>query len=105
MHNGCARDLSRHAASVRLRTTTVAHLPISPAHVLAENPGLIALTVAEIKRVFGLVARPGSPSASSCVGLGGGAGIQGESAGSTNEPASESEPPIDNQVMKYGRPL
>lgn len=45
------------AALARSRTTTLAHPPTSPDDPPPEEPGLIPLTVAEIKRVFNLITR------------------------------------------------
>jgi hypothetical protein len=45
------------AASARPRTSTLARPPISPDDLPPEDPGLIALTVAEVKRVFNLLTR------------------------------------------------
>jgi len=45
------------AALARPRTSTLARPPTSPDDLPLEDPGLIALTVAEIKRVFNLITR------------------------------------------------
>jgi SRSO17 transposase len=45
------------AALARSRTSTLAHPPTSPDDLPPEEPGLIPLTVAEIKRIFNLVTR------------------------------------------------
>jgi SRSO17 transposase len=45
------------AALARPRTSTLARPPISPDDLPPEDPGLIALTVAEVKRVFNLLTR------------------------------------------------
>jgi SRSO17 transposase len=45
------------AASARPRTSTLARPPASPDDLPPEDPGLIALTVAEVKRVFNLLTR------------------------------------------------
>jgi hypothetical protein len=45
------------AALARLRTATLARPPTSPDELPPEDPGLIPLTVAEIKRVFNLITR------------------------------------------------
>lgn len=49
------------AASARPRTSTLARPPTSPHDPPPEDPGLISLTVAEIKRVFNLVTRAWQP--------------------------------------------
>ena len=43
------------AALARPRTSTLARAPTSPDELPPEDPGLIPLTVTEIKRVFNLV--------------------------------------------------
>jgi SRSO17 transposase len=45
------------AALARPRTTTLARPPASPGDLPPEDPGLIALTVTEIKRIFNLITR------------------------------------------------
>ena len=45
------------AALARDRTSTLAHPPASPGDLPPEDPGLIPLTVAEIKRIFNLITR------------------------------------------------
>ena len=46
-------------------------LPTTPDDLPPEDPGLIALTVAEIKRLFCLVTRCSSPKSIACTGSGG----------------------------------
>jgi hypothetical protein len=45
------------AALARSRTTALARLPTSPDDLPPGDPGLIALTVAEVKQVFNLLTR------------------------------------------------
>ena len=49
------------AALARARTSTLARPPASPDDLPPEDPGLIPLTVAEIKRVFNLITRIWQP--------------------------------------------
>ncbi len=91
------------AALARPRTSTLTRSPTSPDQLPPEDPGLIALTVAEIKHVFNLITRTGSPSATTCAGPGGGAGIRPEPAGSTSQHACESEQPAHDPATKYGQ--
>jgi SRSO17 transposase len=79
------------AALARPRTSTLAHTPASPDDLPPEDPGLIAPTVAEIKRVC--------PSTTICAGPGGGADIKPEPAGSTSEPACDAGMPAHDHIM------
>jgi len=90
------------AALARPRTSTLTRPPASPNQLPPEDPGLIALTVAEIKRVFNLITAPGSPSATTCAGPGGDVAIRPEPAGSTSEHACASEQPA--MIGHEGRP-
>jgi SRSO17 transposase len=49
------------AASARPRTSTLSRPPTSPGELAPQDPGLIPLTVAEIKRVFNLITRAWQP--------------------------------------------
>ena len=49
------------AALARPRTTTLVRLPAAPDQLPPDDPGLIALTVAEIKRIFNLITRTCQP--------------------------------------------
>jgi len=45
----------------RSRTSTLVRAPVSPDELPPQDPGLIPLTAAEIKRIFNLVARTWQP--------------------------------------------
>jgi hypothetical protein len=49
------------AALAHPRTSTLARPPTAPDQLPPQDPGLIALTVAEIKRVFNLITRTWQP--------------------------------------------
>jgi hypothetical protein len=61
------------AALASPRTSMLPRPPASPDDLPPADPGLIPLTVAEIKRIFNLLTRTGKPSATTCTGPGGGA--------------------------------
>ena len=90
------------AAQARPRTGTQAPPPASPDDLPPADPGLIPLTVAEIKRLFNAAtARPrsfGTPPA----GHAGDAATKPAPAGSTNAPGSPANPnsPRSNPKMR-----